>query len=127
MVAFIPLILLTATTVLLLDGIFIYGIKDHFNKQIKLVQGTDIVPDFLAIGLTYIVIISSLYYFIIKERKSAADAAFLGFSTYAIYELTTKSLLKNWSWKTVMMDTVWGATLYFLTTLIVYRFYLNKN
>ena len=122
MVSFISLILLTATTVLLLDGIFIYGIKDHFNKQIKVVQGTAIEPDFLAILLTYIAIISGLYYFIIKERKSATDAAFLGFSTYAIYELTTKSLFKNWMWKTVVMDTMWGATLYFLTTLIVYRF-----
>jgi uncharacterized membrane protein len=117
----LPIFLLTGTVVLLLDGVFIYGIKDYFNKQIKLVQGTDIVPDYLAIILTYLVIIFGLYYFIIREKKSVMDAALLGFAMYALYELTTKSLLKNWKWKTVIMDTTWGVILYSLATFIVYK------
>jgi len=114
-------LLTTGIVVLLLDSLFIYGIKDHFNKQIKLVQGTEFEPDIPAIILTYIVIVSGLYYFIIRERKSIMDAALLGFAIYAVYELTTKSLLKNWRWKTVVMDSVWGAVLFSLSTLIIYK------
>jgi uncharacterized membrane protein len=116
----LPLYLLTGIVVLLLDAVFIYGIKDYFNRQIKLVQGTDVEPDFIAIILTYVIMVSGLYYFIIKERKSVTDAAFLGFVIYAVYELTTKSLLKNWRWKTVIIDTTWGSILFSLATYIVY-------
>ena len=117
----ISLYLLTGFVILLLDGVFIYIQKDYFNQQVKLVQGIDIQPDILATIVTYIVIIFGLYYFIIREKKSIMDAALFGFVMYALYELTTKSLLKKWHWKTVIMDTTWGAILFSLTTFIVYK------
>ena len=117
----IPLFILTGLVILVLDGVFIYTQRNYFNNQIKLVQGSEISPDTLAIVLTYLVIIFGLYYFIIRERRSIMDAALLGFSMYALYELTTKSLFKNWRWKTVIMDTTWGALLFALTTFIVYK------
>ena len=103
---------------LLLDSVFIYGIKDHFNNQIKLVQGSAIKPNVTAIILTYIAMIVGLYYFIIREKKSPVDAALLGLVIYAVYELTSKSLLKKWMWKTVIIDTAWGAILFAMTTFI---------
>lgn len=117
----ISLYVLTGLIILLLDGVFIYFIKDMFNRQIKLVQGSDIQVDILATILTYIVIIFSLYYFIIREKRSVIDAAFLGFSMYALYELTTKSLLKQWKWTTVVIDITWGSILYALSTFIILR------
>ena len=115
----LPGYLLTGLVVLILDGMFIYVTKDEFNAQIKMVQGMDIKPDILAVILSYIVIISGLYYFIIREKRSVMEAGLFGFSMYAVYELTTKSLLKSWHWKTVIMDTLWGATLFALTTAII--------
>ena len=117
----IPLFILTGLVILVLDGVFIYTQRNYFNNQIKVVQGTEISPDTLAIVLTYLVIIFGLYYFIIREKRSIMDAALLGFSMYALYELTTKSLFKNWRWKTVIVDTTWGAVLFALTTFIVYK------
>jgi uncharacterized membrane protein len=32
------------------------------------------------------------------------------------------ALFQNWSWLTVIMDSIWGATLFGLTTMIVYKF-----
>ena len=117
----IPLFILTGLVILVLDGVFIYTQRNYFNNQIKVVQGSEISPDTLAIVLTYLVIIFGLYYFIIRERRSIMDAALFGFSMYALYELTTKSLFKNWRWKTVIMDTTWGTLLFALTTFIVYK------
>ena len=95
-----------------------------FNKQIIAVQGSPIVFNVYAAILCYISLIFGIYYFIIREKKSILDAFLLGVVIYAVYETTTLSLLKNWTYKTAIIDTIWGGTLFALTTFIVYS--LNK-
>jgi uncharacterized membrane protein len=75
--------------------------------------------DFIAAILTYVLLIFAVYYFIIQQNKNEKDAFLLGICIYGVYELTTKALLKNWSYKTVIIDTLWGGTLLSLTTFIV--------
>jgi uncharacterized membrane protein len=104
--------------ILLLDGIFLYFIKDLFSKQIFQVQNSEIQIKLLGVIISYIFIILSLYWFIIKENKSLKDAFILGLCIYAIYEYTSYSLLKNWNFKTTIIDTLWGGTLFALSTLI---------
>jgi uncharacterized membrane protein len=113
--------LLTAIIFVILDGFYLNLIKGFFNKQIKTVQGSDIQINIAATGLVYIVLIYGLNYFIIRENKSVQEAALLGFFTYAVYELTNLALFKNWSILTVIIDTLWGAVLFGLTTAIVYK------
>jgi len=115
------MLLITALIFVTLDGIYLNLIRDYFNKQIKAVQGSDIKPDFIAAAITYIFLIFGLNYFILRERRSVKEAALLGLVIYAVYEFTNKALLKNWSYKTTVLDTVWGATLFALTTAIVYQ------
>ena len=112
--------LLTAIVLVVLDSIYLYLIKTHFKNQIKAVQGTDIRLDFTAALLCYVFLIFGLNYFIIRQRKSITDAFLFGIVIYAVYELTSKALLKKWSWLTVLMDTIWGGVLFALTTKIVY-------
>lgn len=114
--------LLTAIVLVVLDSIYLHLINPYFNKQIKLVQQTDITIDFTAAILCYVFLIFGLNYFIIGQHKSATDAFLLGLTIYAVYELTNKALLKKWSWFTVLMDTLWGGILFSLTTLVVYKF-----
>ena len=71
--------------------------------------------------LCYVFIIFGLNYFIIQPHKNVQDAFLLGLVIYAIYELTTKALFKNWSYLTVILDTLWGGILFGLTTGIVYK------
>lgn len=113
--------LLTAIIFVILDGTYLNLIKGYFNKQIKSIQGSDIQINIVATGLTYVVLIYGLNYFIIRKHKSVQEAALLGFFTYAVYELTNLSLFKNWSITTVIIDTTWGAVLFGLTTAIVYK------
>ena len=95
-----------------------------FNKQIIAVQGSPVVFNAYATILCYIALIFGIYYFIIREKKSILDAFLLGIVIYAVYETTTLALLKNWAYKTAIIDTMWGGTLFALTTFIVYK--LNK-
>lgn len=115
------LILLITVCVLGFDSIYLYLVRDYFESQIVRVQKTAPQINFTAAALCYALIVFSLYYFIILPHRPIQDAILLGFVIYGIYETTTMALLKNWSWKTVVMDTLWGASLYGLTTAVVYK------
>ena len=58
-------------------------------------------------------------YFIIIQKKTPIEAFLLGIFVYGVYETTNWSLFSNWKFQTVIMDTIWGGILFFLTTLIV--------
>ena len=112
-------LLISAITLITLDFIYFNVIKGFFNKQIQSVQGSPIKINFLGAALTYIFLISGLNYFIIKSHKSVNDAFFFGLVIYGVYETTNYALLNNWSILTVIIDTLWGGTLFALTTYIV--------
>ena len=113
--------LISAIVFVILDGTYLNLIKGYFNKQVKSIQGSDIQINIVATGLTYVVLIYGLNYFIIRKNKSIQEAAYLGFFVYAVYELTNLALFKNWSVFTVIIDTIWGTVLFGLTTYIVYK------
>lgn len=113
--------LIGAIVLIVLDGIYLNIIKQHFIKQINAVQGSTIKVNFTAAILTYVFLIFGINYFIIRKRLPVTDAMLLGLVIYATYELTNMALLKNWSWTTVILDTSWGAILFGLTTAIVYK------
>ena len=118
MVIFIKLSLI----VLLLDAIFIFFSKNIFNNQIVKVQNSNLQLNNIGALLAYSFIILSLYWFIIKEKKNIKDAFILGLCIYGIYEYTNFALLKNWEFKTTIIDTLWGGTLFALSTYIYNKF-----
>jgi len=104
----------------LLDSVFISFIMyKNFNDQVNLVQGSPIQINILGGILSYFFLSLALYYFIIKENKTYIDAFILGLCIYGVYEYTTLALLKNWLIKTTIIDTLWGGTLFGLTTYII--------
>ena len=113
--------LISAVLFICLDSIYLNLLKSYFNNQIKLVQGSPIEMNFTAAILTYVFLIFALDYFIIQRRKSPYEAAVLGLCIYAVYELTNASLFKKWSYLTVVLDTTWGAILFYLTTYLTYK------
>jgi uncharacterized membrane protein len=116
----LQVLLLTLIVFLSLDFVFLYSMSSMFNKQIIAVQGSPVVFDMYAAILCYIALIFGIYYFIIREKKSILEAFLLGVIIYAVYETTTLALLKNWTYKTAIIDTTWGGVLFALTTFIVY-------
>jgi hypothetical protein len=59
---------------ILLDGIYLYNIKDIANRQIMLVQNAPINMKILSTIICYIFLVFGLNYFIINENKTAYDA-----------------------------------------------------
>ena len=62
-----------------------------------------------------------LYYFIVKDKKPVLDAFLLGLLVYGVYDLTNLGTLTNWTIKMTIMDSLWGASLFAITTYVVYK------
>jgi uncharacterized membrane protein len=120
----LPIVVLSVV-VLVLDMIYISCVKTLFNKLIKGIQGSDIKLNLGATFLDYILIIFSMYYFIIQKNASIEEAMILGLCIYGIYELTNMAVFKRWTWQVVMIDSIWGAVLYGTSTFL-YRQIIQK-
>jgi uncharacterized membrane protein len=117
----IQTVLKSSLVFLLLDGIYLYSIRNYFNDQVKRIQGSPVRLNAVGTILTYVFLLFGLNYFILSPKKSVFDAFLFGLVIYAVYEFTNYSLFSGWKWTTVAMDTLWGGILFSLTTYIVYR------
>jgi uncharacterized membrane protein len=115
-------IILIGITMLSLDLIYLSTFSGFFNKLVKSIQGTPIEFNIIGAILCYLLLIGGLSYFILSKKRALKDAFLLGLVIYGVYETTNYTILKNWSFKAVMLDTLWGAILFTLTSAIYYRF-----
>jgi uncharacterized membrane protein len=113
------LMLLTAIVLISLDFVYLNVMKGYFSNQVKMVQGSPLKVNFLGAAICYIFLIVGLNYFIIKPRRSVADAFLLGIVIYGVYETTNYALFSNWSLISVIIDTLWGGLLFASTTYVV--------
>lgn len=112
--------LISAIILVSLDFVYLNIIKTYFGSQIQRVQGSPMKINYLGAIICYMFLIIGLNYFIIKPRKSVSDAFLLGIIIYGVYETTNYATLKNWSILTVIIDTLWGGTLFASTTYLVH-------
>ena len=112
----IKTIFIISIILLVLDYVYISLLSKHFKYQIYIVQNKPLNINIGTAIMCYILLIFGLYYFIIKDNKPLVDAFLLGILVYGVYELVTISLLSEWKWKTVIIDTIWGGILFTTTT-----------
>ena len=114
------LVLISAILVVIIDSFYLQLTKNHFSMQVKRVQNSPLKIEMTSAILCYIFIIFGINYFIIRKRRSVTDAFLLGLVIYGIFELTNKAILKDWMWSSVVIDTLWGGTLFALVTYLTY-------
>ena len=108
---------------LIADGFFLWFNQIHFQNQVINVQRVIIQPNYKAILMTYVVLLSGLCYFIIRTHRPVTEAFLLGGLIYGTFELTNMSIFKKWELKTVLMDTLWGAILFAGVTQATYSYF----
>ena len=113
------LLFLSAIIFVTIDFIYINLIQNYFKNQIEKVQNSPMKVNLFAALLCYIFLIFALNYFIIQPKRSVNDAFFLGILIYGVYETTNYALFTKWSFLTVVIDTLWGGTLFAITTFII--------
>jgi len=114
-------IILLAIIFVLVDAGFLYLMSNSFQTMVKKIQGTPLKMELLPTVACYIILVSSLYYFVINKKGSYLDAFLLGFFIYGVYETTNMAIFKDWSYKVGLIDLTWGGFLFLITT------YLYKN
>lgn len=110
---------------LLLDMIFLKWNERLFHNQVITVQRVILQPNYNAIMITYLLLIFTLCYFIIRSHRNVGEAFLLGFLVYGIFEFTNMSIFKKWELKTAVIDSLWGGTLFALVTQGTY-FYFSR-
>lgn len=115
-------IIFTFVIFILLDSLYLSLMRDYFDNQIQIIQGTKIYLKIYPAIICYIALVFGLYYFIISKNNSILDAFLLGIVIYSVYETTNLALINKWTIKTAIIDTLWGGILFSLTTFLIYYF-----
>ena len=116
MIEIIKLLVIT----LVLDSIYLGITTEHYKKVIFKIQREKLNMNYLSALLVYLLIVFSIYYFVIRKNMSYKEAFILGFCIYGIFDLTNKSIFNNWGWFSVIIDTLWGGLLY-MSVLYIYK------
>jgi uncharacterized membrane protein len=114
-------ILISAIVMVVIDYFYLSSVSNYFNNLLLKIQNEKIKLDYSAAILCYIFLVFGLYYFVLKNNRPVKDAFFLGLIIYMVYEATNKAIFKNWDWKTVFMDGIWGGILFAITTFLTYK------
>jgi len=100
--------------------------KNMWDKQVYEIQGMPISIRLVYGVLAYLVIAFGIYYFIIKDGRSYKDAFILGLVAYAIFDFTNLAIFSKYKLHVALIDMFWGATLFALTTFIIYNLKQKK-
>lgn len=114
-------LLISAPVFTVLDYFYLHNSSGYFNGVVKNIQGSDIKIRIVSVIFCYIFLIYALNFFILKDKKSPDEAFILGVVIYGVYETTNYAILDNWTPKAVIMDTMWGGILFYLTTYFTYN------
>lgn len=109
-------------TFIVLDFIYFYLCKNILLNAVKMVQKTELQINLFYGLICYFTLTFSLYYFIIKDKRSIYDAFLLGVCIYAVYETTTKAIFTNWNQWLVLVDSLWGGFLFSFITFLIYNY-----
>ena len=65
----------------------------------------------------YVIFATGIYFLLIQEKKSLNYSFLFGVFIYLFYELTNYAIIEAWDLKIVILDSLWGGILVFLTVM----------
>lgn len=121
-------ILVSTTTLLLLDMLWIYFFMGNKYKiMIKNIQGSDMKVNIIYASIAYILMIIGLNYIVLPlldinniTFKNCMSTGFLfGIILYGVYDFTIGAVLNKWDMKLAVIDVIWGGFVYFMSCYIL--------
>ena len=111
-------IILLAVIFVLVDAGFLYLMSNNFQSLIQKIQGSPLKMKLIPTIACYIILVASLYYFVIYKKGSYLDAFLLGFFIYGVYETTNMAIFKDWSPSVGLIDLSWGGFLFLISSYL---------
>lgn len=115
------LFIISGIVLLAIDFIYLTLTKTHFAKQVMLIQRSPMQLNYIGAIICYMFLIFGLNYFIIQPQRTIFDAFLFGLIIYGTFDFTNMALFQKWSLITSIMDTLWGGTLFALSTFVIYK------
>ena len=106
-------------TVIALDMIFFWVNDSFLQKTIRAVQGKPPKVRIVGALICYVALAGILYS---ARNLSYKDTFLLGAGIYAVYEGTNYAIFQSWPLQMVILDIIWGGTLFVLVKYIVKYF-----
>jgi uncharacterized membrane protein len=109
--------LITALIFLVIDAIMLtLVVKPLFVRHLGDTMRDS--PMLAPAGMFYLAYVAGLVFLVsipalrdANPGRAALHGAMIGAMAYGTYEFTSMSIMKNWSWSMVAVDTSWGAVL----------------
>jgi uncharacterized membrane protein len=122
---FYKILSIASFVVLTLDFLWIkFVMQNEYNRMIPEIQQTSMTIRFIPTILSYMTIILPIVLFVIpkispktKMMDSLLFGGLMGLLMYGMFSFTNYALIEKWSFKVVLLDTLWGAFLYAMATL----------
>jgi len=123
-------IILYSVLLLIIDAVFLYAFMiKKYSKMIENIQGSAIRPRYTFIILSYLLMVLGLHIFVLPKIQKIEDCVYgflFGLIVYGVYDFVCASIFEKWDLKIMVVDVLWGATLYSIICLIYY-FVKNSN
>ena len=112
---------------ILIDSLYLFGLKDTHNRQIKAIQSVDLQVRYYPAVIFYLIAGLAFVYYIYPLGKSSGKdiikyGALMGLLMYGTFDFTNLALFKNYTLKYAIMDTIWGMTLMAIVSYLVFKF-----
>lgn len=96
-----------------------------YATQIRNIQKSRMQPNFLAGLLAYALMIIGLCAFVLPKvdkesalKKSISYGGLFGLVVYGIFDFTNMSILKKWDRQLAVIDIMWGASVYSISSFL---------
>ena len=102
-----------------LDTIYISSTYNLlFENVLQKINNTkDIKIRYFPTFFFYVIFATGIYFLLIQEKKSLNYSFLFGVFIYLFYELTNYAIIEAWDLKIVILDSLWGGILVFLTVM----------
>jgi uncharacterized membrane protein len=108
---------ITAGLFLVIDAVMLtFVMKPIFTSHIGAAMRDSLM--LVPAGLFYLAYVAGLVFLVSAPAlrdaapgRAALHGSIIGAMAYGTYEFTSMSIMKNWSWTMVAVDTMWGAVL----------------
>lgn len=120
---------------ILLDAPYLYLTSNLYSSIVKNISGKSLTKRYYSGAIVYIALAIGLITLVIPNirtnslmnivKDSIMYGGIFGLVTYATFDFTNHFMLEGWPLSISIMDTVWGAILSTLVT-IIYCYLANK-
>ena len=111
-------LIVSAVILILLDVVYLWARRHVYSQQIREIQSEPLRLYTGSVIARYVLLILGLNYFINFQQRPFWDAFLLGCLMYGFFETTNYSIFNKWQFETVVIDTLWGGILCFVTTFL---------